>query len=195
MARKRDSSNGNPSVAVAAPHGPQPKPFTARQLRAFQLVVGVAALWWLVLLIGVITASNPPSLDAFLVEQADFVVEARLESQDAGQLKVLNCWRNPTRKREDFCDSRSEISREIFPTNVRVQGGVTYLLPVQEVEGKLRWLSTAMYDRHGEEPGKPKPAMVPIPATSLTRLELKRALEDLERPLTLDGVELEPRQR
>lgn len=188
MARKRDSSDGGQTTPPAV----QTRPYTLRQLRAFQLVIGAAALWWLILLIGVITSSNPPILDAFLVEQSDFIVEALLESQDATELKVLNCWQNPNREGSDFCSSRTTISRAIFPEDVVVQKGVKYLLPIKEMQGEFRWLSVAMYGKRGIEPGKRIMPAIPIPATDLTRLELHRAIEDLKRTPQVDREETPP---
>lgn len=189
MARKRDSSNGSQTPPSAV----QSKPYSLRQLRAFQLVIGVASLWWLVLLIGVMTTSNPPILDAFLVDQSDFIVEAILESSNATELKVLDCWPNPNRKKSDFCASHPAIPRDIFPQDVALQVGVKYLLPVTEAQGKLRWLSASMYEKRNVEPGKRLMPAVPVPATDLTRLELRRALEDLKNPPEIDR-EIPPSQ-
>lgn len=152
--------------------------------------MGVAALWWLLLVIGAILASNPPLLQAFLVERSDFVVEGILDSRNAQVLRVTECWKNPIRQKEDLCSSHPEISRELFPKEIPLEVGMKYLIPLKEIEGKLRWLNSRMYASGNPEGEGAKPPAAPVPSTDLTRLELRRALEEMRQPLVLDGVQL-----
>ena len=156
-------------------------------------MLGVAAFWWLLLVIGVVSLANPPRFEAFLIEQADFVAEAQLESAMAQELSVTGCWNNPTHSAKDWCAAYPKIPREVFPAGTEIQPGVKYLLPLKEVQGKPRWLHIGMYERPGETPAQARVRIAPVAATDVTRVELERALSDLKRPLPEGRTRLEPR--
>ena len=193
MAGKREPSNRTESPKGTAVRAPVDPALRLRQWRSFQLVLGVAAFWWLLLVIGVVSSANPPRFEAFLIEQADFVAEAQLESAMASELSVTGCWNNPTHPAKDWCAAYPKIPREAFPSETEIHAGVKYLVPLKEVQGKPRWLHIGMYERPGETPAPARVRITPVLATDVTRVELERTLNDLKRPLPEGRARLEQR--
>lgn len=187
MAGKQQPSNSNPQAAPSRKPAPVDPALRLKQWRAFQIVIGIASLWWLILIVGVLTTANPPTFEAFLVEQSDFIVEAKLDSPQSENLVVSECWNNPIRQANEWCAAHPQISRKVFPAGTPLQSGVNYLLPLKEVKGNLRWLSAEMYTKHGSDPQPPRRQPTPILATDLTRRELRNALQDIQKPLKLDA--------
>lgn len=187
---KQETGAGN----QAGGHDFASRKFTLRQWRAFQLVIGLAALWWLVLLVGVLQTANPPMLPAYLVSGAEIVVQAK--SGNGGEsdgLEVEQCWSHPTKDVSGLCEEMKTVPRNLFPAETKILKGTSYLIPLRKTKEGWQWLKPIPEEEFdpqevakksaGRQPAAPQL----VPLTSMTMMELQRALEDLKKPVPVEG--------
>ncbi|MFO1022459.1 MAG: hypothetical protein U0903_17445 [Planctomycetales bacterium] len=143
--------------------------FTRSQWLWFRTVVALAALWWLALLVAAVTTSNPPSLSAFMVRQADCVIRFRQTEDSVHTFLVEETWPNPLSKDKSPAPPFGRISFPL-PFGVKLQPRTSYLVPLRK---------TGSGFEPPEQKFDPAGNQAVVPVTPTTQQQLKGIMDSL----------------
>ncbi len=140
------------------------QPHTPVSSAMFYAAIGIASVWWVALFALIALTSNPVTLNAVQLKQADFIVTATLSDSTSGKLEVEREWKQQEKI------TRLELAPQLFKG---AETGSKWIIPLsRDSEGKFSVTQVIKEnpDPRDDRPLRDAPYVYPLTGNSLQQL-------------------------